>query len=163
MYIFNFYLRYGQLGLLQRGFDPTVQLCKKSPPKALRDAFERYHHSTWYGGAKFKRDDSFLSLEGFFRVQVTDDETKVQEMFYIPPPKYTRACQHPFWRSTRRCLPCPYQKKLKNVKKRTMCFLKDSWQVELECTSREAAIYRILKRENVKHVASMRLGGDVDK
>ena len=111
LYIFNFYLRYGQLGLFQRGFDPAVQLCKKPPPKALRDAFERYHHSTWYGGAKFKRDDSFLSFEGFFRVQVTDDETKVQEMFYIPPPKYTRACLHPFWRSTRRCLACPYQKK----------------------------------------------------
>jgi hypothetical protein len=43
-----------------------------------------------------------------------------------------------------------------------MCFLKDSWQVESQYTSREAAIYRILKRENVKHVASMRLGGEVD-
>ena len=89
LYIFNFYLRYGQLGLLQRGFDPAVQLCKKPPPKPVRDVFERYHHSAWYGGAKFKRGDNFLSFEGFFRVQVTDDETKVQEVFYIPPPKYT--------------------------------------------------------------------------
>jgi len=110
LYIFNFYLRYGQLGLL--------------PPKPVRDAFQRYHHSAWYGGAKFKRGDSFLSFEGFFRVQVTDDVTLVQETFYIPPPKYTRACLHPFWHSTRRCLATlayPYQKNQKKMLRSIQC------------------------------------------
>ena len=72
-YIFNFSLRYGQVGLLQRGFD--YELCMKPPPKAVCDMFERYHQSAWYDRAKFKCGDSF---EEFFRVQVTDDETLVQ-------------------------------------------------------------------------------------
>ena len=43
-----------------------------------------------------------------------------------------------------------------------MCFLKDSWQEESLRTAPEAEIYRILGKEGVQHVASMRLGGDVD-
>ena len=46
----------------------------------VRDAFEHQHyrHSALYG-ARFKRDDGFLSFEGFFLVQVpvTDDEMVV--------------------------------------------------------------------------------------
>jgi hypothetical protein len=42
-----------------------------------------------------------------------------------------------------------------------MCFMKDSWQEESLRTDREADIYRMLNENNVRHVASMRLGGDV--
>ncbi|KAF8811768.1 hypothetical protein BYT27DRAFT_7088791, partial [Phlegmacium glaucopus] len=166
LHIFNFYLRYCQLTLRQRGFDPTVVELPKNefPPQSVRSAFEKYHQSAWYGGAKFKRGSDPLPFEGFFRMEVTDDQTKELETFYVPPPKYARACLFPFCRATRRCLAYPYEKdqeKRKNRKPPTMCFLKDSWQADSQRTDREAAIYRILKEHDVKYVASMRLGGDV--
>jgi hypothetical protein len=49
-HIFNFYLRYGQLTLLQRGFDPTVE--QHQPPNSARRAYENYPQSSWHGGAK---------------------------------------------------------------------------------------------------------------
>ena len=159
MLVFNFYLRYGQLTLFQRGFDPMVELHKGDLPDSVRIAFERYHKSTWYGGAKFKRGEAPLSFEGFLRIEVKDDEQKRTGTFFIPPPRYQRASLFPFCRATRRSLACPYEK---NVKKTTMCFLKDSWHEESPRTHREAVIYRTLKKEGVKYVASMRLGGDVD-
>jgi hypothetical protein len=159
MLVFNFYLRYGQLTPFQRGFDPMVELHRGYLPESVRIAFKRYHKSTWYGGAKFKRGETPLSFEGFLRIKVEDDEQKRTDNFFIPPPRYQRASLFPFCRATRRSLACSYEK---NVKKPTMCFLKDSWHEESLRTDREADIYRTLKRERVKHVASMRLGGDVD-
>ncbi|KAF8805939.1 hypothetical protein BYT27DRAFT_7339513, partial [Phlegmacium glaucopus] len=104
-HIFNFYLRYGQLTLLQRGFDPTVE--RATPPESVRTAFKKYHQSTWHGGAKFTHDDNLLSFEGFFRIYVTDDKTNKRIPFFIPPLKYSRACLFPFCRATRRCLAYP--------------------------------------------------------
>ncbi|KAF8804184.1 hypothetical protein BYT27DRAFT_7259621 [Phlegmacium glaucopus] len=156
LHIFNFYLRYGQLTPLQRGFDPTVELYKERLPKSVGDAIDR--DPAWYGGgAMLKCGDAARSFEGFFRVEGTDDETGAQESFFIPPPKFRRACLDPFYPATRRY---PYQEIAKNVKKPTMSFLKDSWQEDSEHTDREAAIYRIPKK-HVKNVAFMRLGSDV--
>jgi hypothetical protein len=142
--MFNFYLRYNQLTLLQRGFDPS------------RDGFHRYHQSACYGGAKFKRGDDPISFEGFLRMEVTDDETDAS--LFIPPPKFGHACLNPIYCPTRRCLACPYKE---TVKKPTMCFLKDSWQEILPRTSRKAILYRMLKEESVEHVVNMLLGSDV--
>lgn len=157
LHIFNFYSRYCQLTPLERGFDPTVEPCKGPLPEPVCKAFNDYHQSAWYGGGKFKRGDRSLRFETFFRMEVTDDEQETIEAFFIPPPKYGRTCLYPFYRATRRSLACPYQE---NVKPK-MCFLKESWQEESRRTAREAVIYRMLKKEAVKHVASMRLGGDV--
>jgi hypothetical protein len=137
--------------LFQRGIDPMVKLHKGDLPDSVRIAFERYHKSTWYGGAKFKRGEAPLSFEGFLRIEVKDEEQKRTDIF-IPPPRYQRASLFPF------CRACPYEK---NVKKPTMCFLKDSWHEESLRTHRQAVVYRTLKKEGVKYVASMRLGGDV--
>ena len=156
MLIFNFYLRYGQLTPLQRGFDSMVELHKGVPPKPVRTAFEGYHKSTWYGGAKFKRGEGPLSFEGFLRIKVTDKTENRTDTFFIPPPRYQRSSLFPFCRATRRSLACP------DIKKPTMCFLKDSWHEQSTRTDCEADIYRTLKKEGVKHVASMRLGGNVD-
>ncbi|KAF8799980.1 hypothetical protein BYT27DRAFT_7200718 [Phlegmacium glaucopus] len=57
----------------------------------------------------FKPGDVPLSFEGFFRVDVTDDKTEVQETFFIPPPKYARASLFPFNRATSRCLAYAYE------------------------------------------------------
>jgi hypothetical protein len=102
----------------QRGFDPIVKLHKRGLPEPVRNAFERYHQATWYGGAKFKRGGTPLAFEGSLRIKVQD---KKQNRTDISPPKYQPASLAPFGRATRRCLACPSDIKL------TMCFLKDSW------------------------------------
>ena len=131
-----------------------VELHKKGLPQPVRNAFERYHRSTWYGGAKFKRSETPLSFEGFLRIRVQDKKQNRTDTF-IPPPRYQRASLSPFGRATRRCLACPSEMKP------TMCFLKDSWHKASLRTVCEADIYRTLNKERVKHVASMRLEGDV--
>ncbi|KAF8811753.1 hypothetical protein BYT27DRAFT_7336033 [Phlegmacium glaucopus] len=42
-----------------------------------------------------------------------------------------------------------------------MRFLKDPWQEDLQRMVREAVTYRMLKEDDVNHVSSMRLGGDI--
>ena len=160
--VFNFYLRFGQLTPLQRGFDPTVQPCKRSQiPKLVCDAFRHYHKSSWYGGTLSKRGQESPSFEGFLRITVKDDEVQDStQVFFIPPPRYQRPSLFPFCCSTRRSLACPLL--IKNSKKPPeMCFLKDSWHEVSHRTPREAEIYRRLEKGGVKYVASMRLGGDV--
>ena len=159
MLVFDFYLRFGQLTSLQRGYDPTVQPCKGSQiPQLVCDAFRRYHKSSWYGGTTSKRGQVSPSFEGFLRITVKDEVST--QVFFVPPPRYQHASLFPFCRSTRRSLACPLPKRnAKNPPK--MCFLKDSWHEVSHRAPREADIYRILKEEGVKYVASMRLGGDV--
>ena len=76
------------ISLLQRGFDPIVDLCKKHPLKFVCDASERYHQSSWAQSSIVVTVPS-PSKDSF--VQVTDDETTVQKTFFIPPQKYGRA------------------------------------------------------------------------
>ena len=69
------------ISLLQRGFDPIVDLCTKYPPKFVCDASERrYRQSAWAQSSIVVT--SPLSFKGFFRMQATDDETRVEEMFF---------------------------------------------------------------------------------
>ncbi|KAF8801442.1 hypothetical protein BYT27DRAFT_7261985 [Phlegmacium glaucopus] len=150
LHIFNFYLCNGQF-TPQRGLAPQL-------------SYTEYHQSAWYGGARFKHGDTPLSFEGLFRMDMTDDKTDDQEICFIPPLEYARACPHPFYRDTRRCVAYPYQENVKNrkdVKKPTMFFLKDPWQEESPRTARKVVIYQMLKGQVVKHVASMPLGGGV--
>ncbi|KAF8167522.1 hypothetical protein B0H34DRAFT_682206 [Crassisporium funariophilum] len=154
--IFNFYLRYGQLTLSQRGFDTTVEPCEEIPP-VVKDAFNRYYKDAWYGGAKLPRGKASPFTTRFFRIQVTDSVQERTEAFFIPAPQYTSASLFPFCRATRRSLACPNQRG-----DYTMCFLKDSWQEVSSRAASEADVYRILEKAKVEHVASMRLGGDVE-
>ena len=159
--VFDFYLRFGQLTPLQRGFGPTLQLCARLHiPKLVCDASKQYHKSSWYGGTEFKHDRPPLSFEGFPHITVKDEVQNSTQVFFIPPPRYQRTSLFPFCRSTRRSLACPLPKK--NAKKLPkMCFLKDSWHEVSHRAPREADIYRVLKEEDVRYAASMRLGGDI--
>ena len=144
LYIFNFYLRYGQYQPSTERVRPHSWSMQEASSKVR--VWRIWALSPILLGAKFNRGDSPLSFKGFFRASDRWRNDGPKNVFHSASEIRVCAFLHPF---CRRCLASLYKE---TVKKPTLWFLKGSWQEESQRTSCEAIIYRIFK-EGVKHVA----------
>ncbi|KAJ3544207.1 hypothetical protein NMY22_g2859 [Coprinellus aureogranulatus] len=151
--LFEFFKRFRQFTLEQRGTNPHVRPATKEETIAARNLLKNKAPELWLGlsGRLFLREKSVdIGTQPFSMVEY--EGTK----FVIPNPHCSERGLSPFGRGSRGTVAVKYNED--NPEESTQCFLKDGWRDTHRIS--EAEIYPRLKDAGVRNIAEMICGGD---
>ncbi|KAJ3544208.1 hypothetical protein NMY22_g2858 [Coprinellus aureogranulatus] len=150
---FEFFKRFRQLSLEQRGTNPHVRPATKEETVTARNLLKNKAPELWLGvsGWLFLKEKSVdIRTQPFSMLEY--DGTK----FLVPNPHCPERGLSPFGRGSRGTVAVKYNED--NPEESTQCFLKDGWRDTHRIS--EAEIYPRLKDAGVRNIAEMICGGD---
>ncbi|TEB25012.1 hypothetical protein FA13DRAFT_1272666 [Coprinellus micaceus] len=151
--LFEFFKRFRQLTLEQRGSNTHVSPATATEASDARKLLQNMAPELWLGAAGYlflKTNTIDIRTQPFLKL------TFEGRTFIIPAPHCPERGLSPFGRASRgTAAVCVDQ----DTKKRTVCFLKDGWRDTHRIS--EPEVYKALAENQIRNIANMACGGDL--